>query len=440
WGNGNETWIEVDQVAAASGAGSYNWNTTGVAGGTYYLAGYMWSGSKAYLSHLTQAITIQSVAAPAFTLTGPASGTFAAGATVSIQWTAANVPAGSVISLCYDKDAIWGNGNETWIEIDQVAAANGAGSYNWNTTGVAGGTYYLAGYLWSGTTPYLSHLTQAITIQAAAFALTGPTSGTFTAGAIVPIQWTAANVAAGSVISLCYDKDTLWGNGNETWIEIDQVAAANGAGSYNWNTTGVAAGVYYLAGYLWSSSTPYFSHLTQAITIAAGLMVGATTAPQDIASALTATQVTFLAVEASRRLEMELGNWATGALAGVNVELADLPGRLLGQTAAGTILIDHDAAGYGWFVAPTPQDDSEFMQRAANVLVAKPNPQTTAAGHADLLTTLTHEMGHVLGWRDGPAALPPSFEPRNACFYGIKPGFYPNWADIGELFRAEGRL
>ena len=49
-----------------------------------------------------------------------------------------------------------------------MAAANGNGSYNWNTTGVAPGTYYIGGYLYSGGKPYYSHLTQSITIQAAA--------------------------------------------------------------------------------------------------------------------------------------------------------------------------------------------------------------------------------------------------------------------------------
>ena len=61
-----------------------------------------------------------------------------------------------------------------------------------------------------------------------------------------------------------------------------------------------------------------------------------------------------------------------------------------------TILIDRDAAGYGWFIDPTPQDDAEFTPLAADVLAAR--PQTAAAGHADLLTAVMHEMGHVLGY------------------------------------------
>ena len=66
-------------------------------------------------------------AATSFTLAGPASGSYVAGQTVSIQWTDANVPSGSTISLAYDTTSNWGN--PKWIEIDGVSAANGSGSY-----------------------------------------------------------------------------------------------------------------------------------------------------------------------------------------------------------------------------------------------------------------------------------------------------------------------
>jgi hypothetical protein len=81
------------------------------------------------------------------------------------------------------------------------------------------------------------------------------------------------------------------------------------------------------------------------------------------------------------------------ALDTVRVQVADLPGLTLGQTAGGLITIDIDAAGWNWFVDPTPQDDREFVLRDG-VLVASAGP---AAGRMDLLSVITHEMGHVLG-------------------------------------------
>ena len=265
---GNPKWIEVNGVSGANGAGSYTWNTSGIAPGTYYLAGYLDDAGRAYFSHLTTAISIAATGTPSFAVTGPTSGTFTAGQAVAIQWTAANIDAGSTISLAYDTTSNWGN--PKWIEVDRVSAANGSGSYTWNTSGIAAGTYYLAGYLYDGGKAYFSHLGSAIGITAAAtpsFTITGPASGTFTAGQIVTFQWTATNVMAGSTISLAYDTTSNWGN--PMWIEIDGVSAANGAGTYSWNTSGIAPGTYYLAGYLYDAGRPYFSHLSSAITIAA---------------------------------------------------------------------------------------------------------------------------------------------------------------------------
>ena len=69
-----------------------------------------------------------------------------------------------------------------------------------------------------------------------------------------------------------------------------------------------------------------------------------------------------------------------------DVAIADLPEGSLGFTAGRTIRIDPDAAGYGWFIDPTPWQDSEF------------GPGTPSVAGVDLLTVLVHEMGHTLGF------------------------------------------
>ncbi|MGO9108326.1 MAG: hypothetical protein ACLP9L_03755, partial [Thermoguttaceae bacterium] len=265
---GNPKWIEIGGVSAADGTATYSWNTSGIAPGTYYLAGYLYDAGQPYFFHLGSPITIAAAAVPpSFALSGPTSGTFTAGNTVSIQWTAANVDAGSSVSLAYDTTTNWGNAK--WIEIGRVTAANGAATYSWNTSRIAPGTYYLAGYLYDAGHAYFSHLGSAITIAAAAapsFTLTSPTSGTFTAGQTIQIQWTDANVPSGSTISLAYDTTTNWGK--PKWIEIGGVNAANGSGSFSWDTAGLAPGTYFLAGYLYTPSlTAFFSHLTTSFTV-----------------------------------------------------------------------------------------------------------------------------------------------------------------------------
>ncbi len=270
--NGNEKWIEIDKVAAANGNGSYAFDPTGFAPGTYYVGGYMYDKVSHVFTnaHLTSAITIP---APSFTLSGPTSGTFAPGQNITITWTAANVSANDVITLCLDADKTLWNGNEKWIEIDKVAAANGNGSYAFDPTGFAPGTYYVGGYMYDKVSHVFTnaHLTAPITIPAPTFTLNGPASGQYTVGQPVTITWTAANASANSVISLCFDTDTTLWNSNDHWIEIDKVSAANGGGSYAWDTTGVAPGTYYIGGYMYDKVTHVFSnaHLLQSFTIVA---------------------------------------------------------------------------------------------------------------------------------------------------------------------------
>jgi hypothetical protein len=347
---GNPKWTEIDAVVAADGADSYTWNTSGAAPGTYYLAGYMLDSGRPYLSHLTTSITIAAVPAPSFVLSGPASGSYVAGQTVTFQWTAAHVDGGSTISLAYDTTTTWGNAQ--WAELDAVVAANGAGSYAWNTTGVAPGTYYLAGYLFDSGKFYVSRLASPITITAAAtptFALSSPASATYAAGQTVTFQWTAADVDAGSKISLAYDTTTNWGN--PTWIEIDGVTAANGAGSHDWNTTGIAPGTYYLAGYLYDSGKFHVSHLVSAITIlpTPSFTLNGPTSGTYIVGQTVTFQWTAANVEAGSKISLAYDtttNWGNPTWVEINViSAADGTGSYAWNTA-GVAPGNYYLAGY----------------------------------------------------------------------------------------------
>jgi VCBS repeat-containing protein len=107
-----------------------------------------------------------------------------------------------------------------------------------------------------------------------------------------------------------------------------------------------------------------------------------------------------------------IGQWALAgasanqlaALHATSFSVADLSGNVVGEQSPGHITIDTDAAGHGWFVDPTPSDNSEFthaLNAAGTDLLT--DPSNDAAGHLDLLTTVTHEMGHVLGLDDSTA-------------------------------------
>jgi hypothetical protein len=88
-----------------------------------------------------------------------------------------------------------------------------------------------------------------------------------------------------------------------------------------------------------------------------------------------------------------MARWAaagvyTTVLGGIQIQIVDLPDTALGASSTGVIYIDANAAGYGWFVDPTPSDDSEF-------LIAGDQGEQS---RMDLLTVVTHEMGHALGF------------------------------------------
>jgi hypothetical protein len=78
----------------------------------------------------------------------------------------------------------------------------------------------------------------------------------------------------------------------------------------------------------------------------------------------------------------------------LELTIADMAGLTLGRSSGNRIFIDTNAAGYGWFVDETPDANEEFIL-SSNGWVAKPN--SDAYGKIDLLTAVSHEIGHYLG-------------------------------------------
>jgi Ca2+-binding RTX toxin-like protein len=130
----------------------------------------------------------------------------------------------------------------------------------------------------------------------------------------------------------------------------------------------------------------------------------AATAPQEAVgtdTVLTDDALAPIVDEAIERLTDALGiNYSlVASLYGVSFQIVTFNDLTLGRAVGDTVLIDADAAGYGWFVDSTPYDDTEFRrQNADGELLA--TPSSPAYGDMDLLTVVMHELGHVLGFED----------------------------------------
>jgi len=79
----------------------------------------------------------------------------------------------------------------------------------------------------------------------------------------------------------------------------------------------------------------------------------------------------------------------------------DLDGLKLGYTFDNTITLDNNAAGHGWFVDRTPHQDQEFHEYSKSNVSGLAYINSEASGRMDLLTVVSHEIGHILGFKHG---------------------------------------
>lgn len=126
----------------------------------------------------------------------------------------------------------------------------------------------------------------------------------------------------------------------------------------------------------------------------------AATAGDGSAAILSEAAADAMGAAAMARWSSILG--ATPALfSDLEFVVGDLDGLDLARLEGTRITVDRDAAGHGWFVDRTPDDDVEFRVRGDGGAGA--TPASPASGRVDLLTAMMHELGHALGFdHDAP--------------------------------------
>jgi uncharacterized delta-60 repeat protein len=122
-------------------------------------------------------------------------------------------------------------------------------------------------------------------------------------------------------------------------------------------------------------------------------LLAAAVAPSPVSQTLSPADLSPLTDEAITR--WQTAGVETASLQALDIRIADLGGTTLGLATGNTIWLDDNAAGWGWFIDPTPADDSEFT-----------TPGDQGGQHRiDLLTVLEHEIGHLLGYDHSDTGL-----------------------------------
>jgi hypothetical protein len=113
------------------------------------------------------------------------------------------------------------------------------------------------------------------------------------------------------------------------------------------------------------------------------LLSGEARPPEPGASILTVGRLRPVVDEAIAQLR--LAGFDVSNLREATFQITQLHSQLLGVTYQKTIWIDQDAAGHGWYIGEVT---STTPRSAAS----------TAGSLVDLLTVVTHELGHILGF------------------------------------------
>jgi hypothetical protein len=122
--------------------------------------------------------------------------------------------------------------------------------------------------------------------------------------------------------------------------------------------------------------------------------VRAAAAPQQpVQQTLTAEQLRPVVQQAIASWKAAGASPAQVALLNqVQFHIAALPGSYLGMEAGQQVWISPNAGGWGWFVDASAASGQAFPA----------TPGSPADGKMDLLSVVSHELGHVLGLEDSP--------------------------------------
>lgn len=197
---------------------------------------------------------------PSFYVTAPGSAPgeqYVQGTMLAIDWAASDdnpwPSAGNIVNLTYGATPTGGT------PVANLQAV-GAGTYSWDTSVVAPGVYYVNGSVYDSASQIMEDNTNnsfeiIAPDNAPTFFVTGPGSTPgeqYVQGVILPITWAASDdnpwPAGGLVVNLTFGAIPTGGMPLANDLDVT-------LGTYAWDTSVVAPGIYYINGSVWDSSS-----------------------------------------------------------------------------------------------------------------------------------------------------------------------------------------
>jgi len=235
----------LDQIVVnQSATGSYTWDCSGIAEGSYYIRAVVSDYSASASDYSDGTLTIDhSGGTPSITVLTPSAAGAEADTAFTVNWLSSGFDSLATVDLYYDTDTVSSSG------LQQIALnLTDSGTYIWDCSAVTEGYYYIYAYvqddtLRSNASDYSSGilavdhggLNPEITI-------TQPSLSGDEADNFFTIEW-LSEAPIGATVDLYYDTDTLSGSG---LVEI--ITGVGDDGYYTWNCSAVAEGEYYIYG------------------------------------------------------------------------------------------------------------------------------------------------------------------------------------------------
>jgi hypothetical protein len=207
-------------------------------------------------------------------------------------------------------------------------------------------------------------------------------------GTTLTISYSVPSAIANSTYPLSVEFFLADAAGREGQVYLGgESYAAPGADSVALTVSGLSPGQFIVA--TATDADGNTSEFSASIVIAAALLAAEVLDGASQVAALDAAELTPLVGQAIAAWEAAgLDAARLAMLQSLSFELADLPGRYLAWATPDRIVVDSDAAGYGWHVASDGRSVSEEFEIS------------DLKSQMDLLTAVMHEMGHVLGLAD----------------------------------------